>query len=86
MSSVRARSSDTLLGAANVRSKPCTEPVVYTRPLAPLGAIPSSSQRDATVVSANPPCNVAASSPVSSPTAAVSTATIQVGIRVSRSE
>jgi hypothetical protein len=37
------RTSDTLLGAANVRSKPCTDPLVNTRPVARLGAIPSSS-------------------------------------------
>ena len=40
-----ARTSDTLFGAANIRSKPCTASARTPRPLAPFGATPSSSQR-----------------------------------------
>src|ERR1700692_1328537 len=43
-SSVMARSSDTLLGAANTRSKPCTLSLVNARPVAPLGAVPCADQ------------------------------------------
>src|SRR3954452_22202081 len=54
-SALRERISETLLGAQNVRSKPCTPRVPNARPHSPFGATPPSSQRATTPVSASPP-------------------------------
>ncbi len=82
----RARSSDTLFGAENVRSKPCVERALYARPLAPLGAIPSSSQRATTSMSASPPARSAALKPTSAAAFSASPAHTHTGARVSPSE
>ncbi|MCW2556841.1 MAG: hypothetical protein JWP55_805 [Mycobacterium sp.] len=79
--SVNARTSETLLGAAKVRSKPCTPIAANARPRWPLGAMPSSSQGAATAVSSAPPARAAASRPHKPAAASKSPAMIHVGIR-----
>ena len=61
-------------------------PCVNARPAAPLGAIPSSSQRCATSGSAVPPSTARPSRPTSSAVRAASPAISHVGARVSPSE
>ena len=74
------------LGRGERQVKTVHRPLVNARPRAPLGAIPSSSHRAATAVSANPPSATAPSQSGQLTHPAASPATIHVGTRVSLSE
>jgi len=81
----RARTNDTLFGAANVRSNPCTDFATNALPAPPLGVTPSSSHRATTAVSAAPPAAAPMSKPADAETKSASPMSSQVGTRVSLS-
>lgn len=85
ISSPKARTNDTLLGAQNVKSNPCTPRFPWARPHSPDGATPASNQRATTSGSASPPARSESLKPTSFATADVSPAHVQTGVRVSRS-